>query len=58
MPEKRKQNDVVLDRSEWAAWLDPHSPENDLLKPSPPGSLKVQKVERALGNKRRSKWHF
>jgi putative SOS response-associated peptidase YedK len=39
---------VVLDRSERAAWLDPQTAEEDLLKPSPPVSLKVDKVEGAL----------
>ena len=38
---------LVLDRSEWAAWLNPQSAEEGLLKPSPPGSSKVEKVERA-----------
>ena len=28
---------------------DPQIPEEDPLKPSPPGSLKAKKVERALG---------
>ena len=37
---------VVLDRSKWAAWLNSQTAEKDLLKPSPPGSLKVEKVER------------
>jgi putative SOS response-associated peptidase YedK len=36
----------VLDRSEWTAWLDPQTAEADLLKPSPPGALKVEKVTR------------
>lgn len=38
---------VVLDRSQWAAWLDPASPEKELLRPSAPGSLRVEKVQRA-----------
>jgi putative SOS response-associated peptidase YedK len=46
---------VVLDRSEWAAWLNSQTAEEDLLKPSPPGSLKVDKVERAPGKEGRSK---
>ena len=46
---------LVLDRSEWAAWLNPQTAEEDLLKPSPPGSLKVEKVERAPGKQVRSK---
>jgi putative SOS response-associated peptidase YedK len=37
---------VVLDRNRWAAWLDPQSDEVELLKPSPAGSLNVEKVER------------
>jgi putative SOS response-associated peptidase YedK len=37
---------VVLDRSEWAAWLNPQTAEADLLKPRPPGSLKMEKVEK------------
>lgn len=37
---------VVLDRNRWAAWLNPQTAEADLLKPSPAGSLKVEKVER------------
>ena len=39
---------VVLDRSGWAEWLDPQTSEDALLKPSPAGSLKVEKVERPL----------
>src|SRR3954453_18835788 len=46
---------VVLDRSEWAAWLNSQSAEEDLLKPSSPGSLKVEKVERTPGMEERSK---
>ena len=42
---------VVLNCSEWATWLDPHTSENGLLKPSSQGSLKVDKVERALETK-------
>jgi putative SOS response-associated peptidase YedK len=40
---------VVLDRTQWAAWLNPQTPEADLLKQSPPGSLKVENVEREPG---------
>jgi putative SOS response-associated peptidase YedK len=36
---------VVLDRPKWAEWLDPQSDEANLLKPSPAGSLNVEKVE-------------
>ena len=49
---------VVLDRSKWAAWLNPDTAEDCLLKPSPVGSLKVEKVARPAptgkksGNKR------
>jgi putative SOS response-associated peptidase YedK len=43
---------VVLDRSQWAAWLNSQTAEEDLLKPSPPGSLRVDKVERAAGQGR------
>ena len=40
---------IVCPRSQrMAAWLNSQTPEEDLLKPSPPGSLKVEKVERAL----------
>src|SRR4051794_41060933 len=46
---------VVLDRSEWAAWLNSQTAEEDLLKPSPPGSLKVEKVEGAPGKQFRSR---
>jgi putative SOS response-associated peptidase YedK len=46
---------VVLDRSEWKAWLNSQTAEEDLIKPSPPGSLKVEKVERAPGKQVRSK---
>lgn len=46
---------VVLDRNQWAAWLNPQIAEADILKPSPPGSLIVEKVERAPGKQRRSR---
>lgn len=32
---------VVLNRDQWAAWLDPTTPAQPLIKPSPPGSLTV-----------------
>jgi putative SOS response-associated peptidase YedK len=35
---------VVLERSDWAAWLDLSRPEADLLRPLPAGSLKVEQV--------------
>jgi putative SOS response-associated peptidase YedK len=38
---------VVLDRTQWAAWLDPASPEKQLLRPSAAGALQVEKVQRA-----------
>jgi putative SOS response-associated peptidase YedK len=46
---------VVLERSEWSAWLNPETAEQDLLKPSPPGSLTVAKVERPTEKKVRKK---
>jgi putative SOS response-associated peptidase YedK len=44
---------VVLDRGEWTAWLNPETAEDDVLKPSPIGSLKVEKVERPAAAKKR-----
>ena len=35
---------VVLDRSDWLAWLDLTRPEAELLRPLLTGALKVQKV--------------
>ncbi len=32
---------VVLDRRDWASWLDPRVPARELLKPSPAGSFDV-----------------
>jgi putative SOS response-associated peptidase YedK len=37
---------VVLDRSQWAGWLQSTSPEKDVLRPSAAGSLRVEKVQR------------
>ena len=37
---------VVLDRAEWMRWLDPQTPEKDVLRPSAAGSLSVERVER------------
>jgi putative SOS response-associated peptidase YedK len=37
---------VVLDRSQWAAWLDPTQPEQELLRPSPAGALNVEQIEK------------
>jgi putative SOS response-associated peptidase YedK len=37
---------VVLDRSQWASWLDPTTPEKNLLRPSPQGALRVEQVRR------------
>lgn len=35
---------VVLDRSDWLAWLDLTRPESELLRPLPTGSLSVEQV--------------
>ncbi len=35
---------VVLERADWAAWLALLRPEAELLKPLPPGSLRVEQV--------------
>lgn len=35
---------VVLERSDWAAWLDLTRPEAELLQPLPEGSLRVERV--------------
>jgi len=35
---------VVLERSDWAAWLDLTRPEADLLRPLSAGSLQVEQV--------------
>jgi putative SOS response-associated peptidase YedK len=35
---------AVLDRSEWARWLDPAVPARDVLEPLPAGSLNVQQI--------------
>jgi putative SOS response-associated peptidase YedK len=35
---------VVLDRSDWLAWLDLTRPESELLRPLPAGSLLVEQV--------------
>jgi putative SOS response-associated peptidase YedK len=37
---------VVLARARWAAWLDGSLPEDDVLRPSPAGSLRVEPAER------------
>ena len=37
---------VVLDRSQWADWLQPTSPEKELLRPSAAGTLMVEKIQR------------
>lgn len=39
---------VVLDAGQWAAWLDLSRPAQDLLKPSPAGSLQVEEAPRSL----------
>lgn len=38
---------VVLDRAAWAAWLDGSGPAQELLRPSPAGSLEVVEAPRA-----------
>ncbi|HEV2745765.1 MAG TPA: SOS response-associated peptidase [Allosphingosinicella sp.] len=35
---------VVLERADWARWLDPRAPVGDLLRPLPAGSLTVEQV--------------
>ena len=35
---------VVLERSDWSAWLLQTGNENDLLRPLPAGSLRVEQV--------------
>jgi putative SOS response-associated peptidase YedK len=35
----------VLDRSDWAGWLDASVPARELLRPSPAGTFDVVKVE-------------
>lgn len=35
---------AVLDRADWAAWLDPSMSTKGLLKPFPAGSFAVEKV--------------
>ena len=35
---------VVLERNDWAAWLDLTRPEAELLRPLPAGSLRVERV--------------
>jgi hypothetical protein len=35
---------VVLDRSDWLAWLDLTRPEQEVLRPLPAGSLAVEQV--------------
>jgi putative SOS response-associated peptidase YedK len=35
---------VILDRTDWAAWLDPSVSAKTILKPLPPGTLTVQQV--------------
>lgn len=35
---------AILDRADWAAWLDPSVAANTLLKPLPAGSLTVEQV--------------
>lgn len=35
---------VVLERSDWARWLDPAVPASALLKPSPAGTFDVARA--------------
>lgn len=35
---------AILDRADWAGWLDPSVPARSILKPLPPGSLSVERV--------------
>lgn len=35
---------VVLERMDWAAWLDLTRPEGEMLRPLPEGSLQVEQV--------------
>src|SRR5687768_13766273 len=35
---------VVLDRADWASWLDPRVPAREVLKPSPAGTFDIEKV--------------
>jgi putative SOS response-associated peptidase YedK len=35
---------IVLDRGQWGAWLDPNTPEKELLLPSRAGTLQVERV--------------
>jgi putative SOS response-associated peptidase YedK len=35
---------AILDRADWAAWLDPSASAKTILKPLPPGALTVQRV--------------
>jgi putative SOS response-associated peptidase YedK len=35
---------VILERSDWLAWLDPTRPEAEVLRPLPAGSLSVEQV--------------
>lgn len=35
---------VVLERDQWASWLDAGHPESDILRPSPAGTLRVERL--------------
>jgi putative SOS response-associated peptidase YedK len=39
-----KRQIVLLDRSDWAPWLDPSVPAQSLIKPLPAGTLQVEQV--------------
>jgi putative SOS response-associated peptidase YedK len=40
----RDRQIAILDRVEWAAWLDPSISSKAILKPFPSGALTVQRV--------------
>ena len=35
---------VILDRADWAAWLDPSVSAKSVIKPLPPGTLRIEQV--------------
>jgi putative SOS response-associated peptidase YedK len=39
---------VMLDRADWARWLDPGVSAKTILKPLPSGSLKVEQISWTL----------
>ena len=42
---------VVLDRSQWLPWLDPTTPEKELLRPTPRGVLRVEQIRGKEGRR-------